>query len=123
MKRVAHTLAKVVMKFWSSAEVLLNSDDPTVVQKNCKYGLGGSRRIDGNEVSEDKIGESDMVLIIFLRPFFFFFFHRFGLCDDSNSVLYKWLFLLSHLIFNGYSLSSPFILSYIYNKMYLAVLF
>jgi hypothetical protein len=72
MKRVAHTLAKVVMKFWSSAEVLLNSDDPTVVQKNSKYGLGGSRRIDGNEVSEDKIGESDMVLIIFLRPFFFF---------------------------------------------------
>uniref|UniRef100_A0A2N9I759 Myb-like domain-containing protein n=1 Tax=Fagus sylvatica TaxID=28930 RepID=A0A2N9I759_FAGSY len=60
MKRVAHTLAKVVMKFWSSAEVLLNSDDPTVVQKNSKYGLGGSRRIDGNEVSEDKIGESDM---------------------------------------------------------------
>ena len=49
--------------------------------------------------------------------------HHFGLCDDSNSVLYKWLFLLSHLIFNGYSLSSPFILSYIYNKMYLAVLF
>ncbi|KAM3683854.1 hypothetical protein ACJW31_12G180600 [Castanea mollissima] len=63
MKRVAHSLAKVVMQFWSAAEVLLNGDDQTVVQKNCKYGLVGSRRIDGNEVSEDKIGESDMEMI------------------------------------------------------------
>lgn len=65
MKRVAHSLAKVVMQFWSSAEAHLNSNDQTVVQKNCKYGLVGSRRIDGNEVSEDKIGESDMVLVIY----------------------------------------------------------
>ncbi|XP_059431988.1 chromatin modification-related protein EAF1 B-like isoform X2 [Corylus avellana] len=60
LKRVAHTLAKAVTQFWSSAEVLLNRDDPNVSQKNCKYSLVGSRSADGNEVSKDKIGESDM---------------------------------------------------------------
>ena len=33
--------------------------------------------------------------------------HHFGLCDDSNSVLYKWFFLLIHLIFSNCSLPSP----------------
>lgn len=59
-KRVARTFAKAVMQFWCSAEVLLDRDDPSVGQKNCKYSLVGSRSDDGNEVSKDKIGESDM---------------------------------------------------------------
>lgn len=43
--------------------------------------------------------------------------HHFGLCDDSNSVLYKWFFLLIHLIFSNCSLF------FIYNnKIWLAVI-
>jgi hypothetical protein len=90
-KRVARSLAKAVMQFWCSAEVLLNRDDPSVGQKNCNYSLVGSRTVDGNEVSKDKIGESDMVLVIYLRPSFLVN----TLCDDCNSTLYKWFFLLA----------------------------
>lgn len=56
------------MQFWCSAEVLSNSDDPSVGQKNCKYSSGESRMVDGNEVSKDKIEEFDTVLVIFLKP-------------------------------------------------------
>ncbi|CBI37340.3 unnamed protein product, partial [Vitis vinifera] len=59
-KKVAHALAKAVMQFWHSAEVLLHGDDLGVGPKNCKYELVGSRRIDGNEVPVDKIGEANM---------------------------------------------------------------
>ncbi|XP_042975984.1 chromatin modification-related protein EAF1 B-like isoform X1 [Carya illinoinensis] len=59
LKRVAHTLAKAVMQFWCSAEVISNSDNPGVGQKNCKYSSFGSRKVDGDEVSKDKIEGSD----------------------------------------------------------------
>lgn len=55
------------MQFWCSAEGLLDRNDPSVVQRNCKYR---SRSADGNEVPMDKIGESDMLLVICLRPSF-----------------------------------------------------
>ena len=51
------------MQFWHSAKVLLCGDDPSVGPNNCKYELVGSRRIDGNEFSVDKIGEINMVMV------------------------------------------------------------
>jgi hypothetical protein len=72
--------------------VLLNRDDPSVGLKNCKYSLVESRSADGNEASKDKIGESDMVLVIYLRPSFLV---NTLVCDDCNSMLYKWVFLLA----------------------------
>ncbi|KAK2649152.1 hypothetical protein Ddye_016641 [Dipteronia dyeriana] len=56
IKNVALTLAKAVMQFWHSAEMLLNSDDP----KHCRHDLDGSSKVDGKEISEDKVGELDM---------------------------------------------------------------
>lgn len=58
------------MQFWHSAEVLLHGDDLGVGPKNCKYELVGSRRIDGNEVPVDKIGEANMVMIIYFDLLF-----------------------------------------------------
>lgn len=58
------------MQFWCSAEVISNSDNPGVGQKNCKYSSFGSRKVDGDEVSKDKIEGSDTVLVIYLRPSF-----------------------------------------------------
>ncbi|KAG6722046.1 hypothetical protein I3842_03G142200 [Carya illinoinensis] len=57
LRRVAHTLAKAVMQFWHSAEVVSNSDE-SVGQNSSKCSLVGSRRVDGNEVFKDKIEES-----------------------------------------------------------------
>lgn len=59
------------MQFWHLAEVLLHNDDPGSGPKNCEYELVGSRRIDGNEVPVDKIGEANMVMITLA----FFFGH------------------------------------------------
>ncbi|XP_044494241.1 chromatin modification-related protein EAF1 B-like isoform X2 [Mangifera indica] len=56
LKKVALTIAKAVMQFWHSAEVLLNSDDPSVQKKSWH----GSTKVDENKFSEDKIGELDM---------------------------------------------------------------
>ncbi|KAJ0052445.1 hypothetical protein Pint_01548 [Pistacia integerrima] len=56
LKKVALTMAKAVMQFWHSAEVLLYNDDPSV-QKNCWHG---STNIDGNKFSGDKEASKDL---------------------------------------------------------------
>ena len=66
LKRVAYTLAKAVMQFWNSAEVLLNSEDQSSSMKNCNHV---SRRLDCNEFSKDNFGELDKVLLTLLCTF------------------------------------------------------
>ncbi|GAV70699.1 HSA domain-containing protein/Myb_DNA-bind_6 domain-containing protein [Cephalotus follicularis] len=61
LKKVAYTLAKAVMQFWHSAEMLLNSDDSIVGVKNCRHDLVESRRVDGNELLEGKIDARNKV--------------------------------------------------------------
>ena len=70
--------------------MLLNRDDPSVGLKNSKYSLVGSRSADGNEVSKEKIGESDMVLVIYLRPSFL-----------VNTLVYVMIVILCYI--NGFS--------------------
>ncbi|KAF8394105.1 hypothetical protein HHK36_020310 [Tetracentron sinense] len=64
-REVAHTLAKAIMQFWHSTEVLLNSDDPSVGLKNCESDLLGSRITDGSEAVENRIAEPNKVIIIY----------------------------------------------------------
>ncbi|KAJ9176580.1 hypothetical protein P3X46_011879 [Hevea brasiliensis] len=56
LKKIAYTLAKAVMQFWSSAEMRLNKDDQSVSLTNFKQD---SRRFNGNEFSKDKFTELD----------------------------------------------------------------
>ncbi|KAJ8749576.1 hypothetical protein K2173_026225 [Erythroxylum novogranatense] len=55
LKEIAYILAKAVMEFWQSAELLLDNDDQGVDCKNCKHDSG---RFDGMEFSRDKMGET-----------------------------------------------------------------
>lgn len=66
LKRVAYTLAKAVMQFWNSAEVLLNSEDQSSSMKDCNHD---SRRLDCSEFLKDKFGEHDKVLLTLLCTF------------------------------------------------------
>ncbi|KAK9282032.1 hypothetical protein L1049_004944 [Liquidambar formosana] len=56
-RKVAYTLAKAVMQFWHSAEVLLNNNDQSVGLQNCKYDLIGSGRVDGIEAAKEGVEE------------------------------------------------------------------
>lgn len=60
LKKVALNLAKAVMQFWHSAEVLLNNDNPTVGPKASRQDLVGSTNDDVIEVSEDKETSKNM---------------------------------------------------------------
>ncbi|KAL4323737.1 hypothetical protein GQ457_11G003600 [Hibiscus cannabinus] len=57
LKRIALTLANVVMDFWHSAEVLLSSKNESIDPKTCGRDLVGSR---ANEVSEVTTTELDV---------------------------------------------------------------
>lgn len=65
LKKVALNLAKAVMQFWHSAEVLLNNDNPTVGPKTSRRDLVGSTSDDVIEASEDKVGNFDMLLVMY----------------------------------------------------------
>ncbi|KAJ9169764.1 hypothetical protein P3X46_017919 [Hevea brasiliensis] len=56
LKKVAYSLAKAVMQFWHSTEMVLKKDSQSVNLANCKQD---SRRFDGNEFSKDKFTELD----------------------------------------------------------------
>ncbi|CAK8541399.1 unnamed protein product [Lathyrus sativus] len=59
MKMLSHTMAKAVMQFWHSVELLLDKDVPD------HSALGGSvesKIVDSNEASRDKRKSSEMVL-------------------------------------------------------------
>lgn len=62
LKKVALTLAKAVMQFWHSAEMLLDNDDLSVGSKGSRQDL--VRSTYANEASENKVGALDML------PFF-----------------------------------------------------
>ncbi|XP_044504174.1 chromatin modification-related protein EAF1 B-like isoform X2 [Mangifera indica] len=56
LNKVALTMAKAVMHFWHSAEVLLKSDERGI-QKNCWHG---STNVDGNKFLDEKVEELDL---------------------------------------------------------------
>ncbi|XP_058756979.1 chromatin modification-related protein EAF1 B-like isoform X4 [Vicia villosa] len=58
MKMLSHTMAKAVMQFWHSVELLLDKDVP---DHNCDRGSVESKKIDSNEASRDKRKNSEMV--------------------------------------------------------------
>lgn len=66
LRKVAYTLAEAVMRFWHSAEELLNSEgdclslDPEGIQQE----LDGSRQNGSNEVSEGKTRDSVIKVVI-----------------------------------------------------------
>ncbi|WJX81703.1 hypothetical protein P8452_64551 [Trifolium repens] len=57
MKILCHSMAKAVMQFWHSVELLLDKDDP---DHNCIGGAVESEKVDSNEVSRDKQKSSEM---------------------------------------------------------------
>ncbi|XP_057965746.1 chromatin modification-related protein EAF1 A-like isoform X2 [Malania oleifera] len=61
-RKVAYTLAKAVMQFWHSAELLLNSDDPSDSPEDGKFDVVGFGTLDGNEVAKDGVGVPNKVL-------------------------------------------------------------
>lgn len=84
------------MQFWCSAEVVSNSDD-RVGQNSCKCSLVGSRRVDGNELSKDRIEESYTVLFIYFRPSFLFTYLAYVMVAILRYI--KWFFCLLFLFF------------------------
>ncbi|WCJ38058.1 Helicase/SANT-associated DNA binding protein [Euphorbia peplus] len=56
LKGVAYNLAKAVMQFWQSMEMLLNKGDQYSNLKSCK---NDSRKFGANEICKDKFGELD----------------------------------------------------------------
>ncbi|KAG8641941.1 chromatin modification-related protein EAF1 B isoform X2 [Manihot esculenta] len=56
LKKIAYTLAKAVMQFWHSAEMLLNKDDQSVGLTHLKQD---SRTFDGNEFPKYKLMKFD----------------------------------------------------------------
>lgn len=62
MKILSHTMAKAVMQFWHSVELLLDNDVP---DHNCIGGSVESGKVDSNEASKDKRRNSNTVLVIF----------------------------------------------------------
>ncbi|XP_020539175.1 chromatin modification-related protein EAF1 B isoform X2 [Jatropha curcas] len=56
LKKVAYALAKAVMQFWHSAEMLLNKEDQSISLESCKHD---PRRSEGNDFSKDKFGKLD----------------------------------------------------------------
>ncbi|OVA15959.1 SANT/Myb domain [Macleaya cordata] len=59
-RKIAHTLAKAIMQFWHSAEVLVSSDDPSIGLQDCNLALVGSKKVNGGEAVENKTGEPNM---------------------------------------------------------------
>ncbi|KAK7395387.1 hypothetical protein VNO78_15943 [Psophocarpus tetragonolobus] len=57
VKILSHNMAKAVMQFWNSIELLLGNEVP---DNNCIDGSVESRNIDSNEASVDKRGNSEM---------------------------------------------------------------
>lgn len=62
VKILSHNLAKAVMQFWNSIELLLDNDVPDC---NCIDDSVESGNIDSNEASGDKRSNSKMVLVIY----------------------------------------------------------
>lgn len=58
MKMLSHTMAKAVMQFWHSVELLLDKD---VHDHNSVGGSVESKIVDSNEASRDKRKNSEMV--------------------------------------------------------------
>ncbi|XP_065874021.1 chromatin modification-related protein EAF1 B-like isoform X2 [Euphorbia lathyris] len=56
LKRVAYNLAKAVMQFWQSMEMLLNKDDQYTDLKSCKHD---SKRFGADGIFKDKFEELD----------------------------------------------------------------
>ncbi|GAU18248.1 hypothetical protein TSUD_175900 [Trifolium subterraneum] len=57
MKILCHSMAKAVMQFWHSVELLLDNDVP---DHNCIGGAVESEKVDSNEASRDKRKNSEM---------------------------------------------------------------
>lgn len=55
-------MAKAVMQFWHSVELLVDKDVP---YHNCIGGSVECEKVNSNEASRDKRRSSDMVLVIF----------------------------------------------------------
>lgn len=63
LKILAHSMAKSVMQFWHTVELLVDNDDP------CFNHAGGSvesGNVDANEASWDKRRNSDMMVVVYL---------------------------------------------------------
>ncbi|CAI8585292.1 unnamed protein product [Vicia faba] len=58
MKMLSHTMAKAVMQFWHSVELLLDKDVP---DHNCVGSSVESKKVDSNEASRDRRKNSEMV--------------------------------------------------------------
>ncbi|XP_077225080.1 chromatin modification-related protein EAF1 B-like isoform X2 [Tasmannia lanceolata] len=57
-KKVARTLAKAIIQFWRSAEVHLNSNDPSLqVHEECNLGLFGMWKANGGETVNGTVEE------------------------------------------------------------------
>ncbi|XP_043719405.1 chromatin modification-related protein EAF1 B-like isoform X2 [Telopea speciosissima] len=59
-KKLAHIVAKAVMQFWHSAKTFLNNNDPTVMLKEWKAALVGSKKFNAGEAIGDRVGEHNM---------------------------------------------------------------
>lgn len=59
MKILSHSIAKAVMQFWHSVELLLVRDN------NCIGSSNESGQVDSNEASGDKTRSSDMLQVIY----------------------------------------------------------
>ncbi|XP_042513267.1 chromatin modification-related protein EAF1 B-like isoform X2 [Macadamia integrifolia] len=59
-RKLAHIVAKSVMQFWHSAKTFLSSNDPTVVLKEWKEALVGSKKVNAGKAIEDCVGEHNM---------------------------------------------------------------
>lgn len=66
MKILSHTMAKAVMQFWHSVELLLDKDVP---DHNCIGVSVEHDKVDSNEASRDKRKNSEKVLVIFFDLF------------------------------------------------------
>lgn len=61
VKVLAHSMAKAVMQFWRSVELLLDNGDPSIY---CTSGLAESGKIDADETSRNERRNMDKVLVI-----------------------------------------------------------
>jgi hypothetical protein len=67
MKILCHSMAKAVMQFWHSVELLLDKDVP---DHNCIGGAVESEKVGSNEASRDERKNSEMVRVIFFDLLF-----------------------------------------------------
>ncbi|KAJ1409572.1 Helicase/SANT-associated domain [Sesbania bispinosa] len=66
LKILSHKIAKAVMQFWHSAELLLDNDGP---DNNCSVGCVESGKVDTHEASRNQRRNSNMVVVIFFVHF------------------------------------------------------